>query len=100
MHVNVSGTQIRCQHSFGQFYCCPLSAESDAGQRQDNMNAKRSNRQNAKGYRFFQDDEDSFELEDILQAMCWLEVRLSSAVYSSLSDISSNVRGASRYILT
>lgn len=29
-----------------------------------------------RGFRFFQDDEDEFGLEDILQAVCFLEVGL------------------------
>ena len=41
-----------------------------------------------KGFRFFRDDEDEFGLEDILQAMCFLEVSkiLSPALACSNSD--------------
>ncbi|KAI3436650.1 hypothetical protein D9Q98_006066 [Chlorella vulgaris] len=43
------------------------------GKRQDNRTVTRPNAGYKKGVRFFSDDEDSFELEDILQAMCVLE---------------------------
>lgn len=45
------------------------------GQRQDNLTAKRHDSHLATGYRFFRDDEDEFGLEDILQAICFLEVK-------------------------
>ena len=48
----------------------------DAGQRQDNLNAKQPHSQDKRGFRFFQDDEDEFGLEDILQAICFLQVAL------------------------
>jgi len=43
------------------------------GNRMDNMNVDRRDGRNRKGYRFFIDDEDFFNLEGILQAMCFLE---------------------------
>lgn len=53
------------------------------GQRQDNLNAKWPGSLSTKGFRFFQDDEDEFGLEDILQAVCWLE---ASQNYLKLSN--------------
>jgi hypothetical protein len=43
------------------------------GKRMDNLNADRPGEIERKGYRFFVDDEDEFGLEDILQALCFLE---------------------------
>lgn len=47
---------------------------SITGRRSDNLNAERSDGSRKKGYRFFEDDEDEYGLEDILQALCFLEV--------------------------
>ena len=47
-------------------------AEHLTGKRQDNRNATRSGSM-MKGFRFFEDDEDEYGLEDILQALCYLE---------------------------
>jgi hypothetical protein len=44
-----------------------------AGKRQDNRAKERSGSLHRRGYRFFADDEDEFELEDLLEAMCFLE---------------------------
>ena len=43
-----------------------------AGIRQDNRVAERGDR-HKRGYRFFEDDEDEYRLEDLLQALCFLE---------------------------
>mmetsp|Transcript_9128 Transcript_9128/g.15666 ORF Transcript_9128/g.15666 Transcript_9128/m.15666 type:complete len:532 (+) Transcript_9128:380-1975(+) len=43
------------------------------GKRDDNRNQRRSDGANRKGVRFFADDEDTFSLEDILQALCFME---------------------------
>ena len=43
------------------------------GERQDNIAAKRAGTLNDKGYRFFADDEDMYNLEEILQAVCFAE---------------------------
>lgn len=40
----------------------------------DNRVAERPGKLLQKGRRFFLDDEDDFELEDILQALCFMEV--------------------------
>ena len=45
------------------------------GERQDNLNAKRPDSLSRAGYRYFVDDEDEFGLEDVLQAICYLEVK-------------------------
>ncbi len=42
--------------------------------RQDNMNAERYGDRLKKGFRFFVDDEDEFNLESLLIALCFLEV--------------------------
>ncbi len=42
--------------------------------RMDNLNAERGGDKMKKGYRFFVDDEDAFQLEGLLQALCFLEV--------------------------
>ena len=55
------------------------------GIRQDNLNAKRPD--GRQGYRFFQEDEDDYRLEEILQAMCWREVCLTPLwAIATLSD--------------
>ncbi|PSC71468.1 heat shock [Micractinium conductrix] len=43
------------------------------GKRQDNRVAQRPESMHRKGFRFFADDEDTYSLEDILQAVCFLE---------------------------
>lgn len=43
------------------------------GQRQDNRAASRPGSMHKRGFRFFADDEDEFDLEDILQALCFSE---------------------------
>ena len=43
-----------------------------AGQRQDHRSQPRPESMQRKGYRFFTDDEDSFGLEDMLQAALFL----------------------------
>ena len=48
-----------------------------AGQRQDNRRKEHPSRRPLCGFRFFADDEDDFGLEDILQALCFLEVGVS-----------------------
>jgi len=42
--------------------------------RMDNLNAERHGDKLRKGFRFFVDDEDDFQLESLLQALCFLEV--------------------------
>ena len=42
------------------------------GVRQDNRQAKRFGSMKEKGFRFFTDDEDIYDLEDLLQAVCFL----------------------------
>lgn len=55
------------------------------GIRQDNLNAKRPD--GRQGFRFFQEDEDEYGLEGILQAMCWREVCLTPLwAITTLSD--------------
>lgn len=44
------------------------------GKRSDNLNAERYGDKTKKGFRFFVDDEDEFQLESLLQALCFLEV--------------------------
>lgn len=44
-----------------------------AGKRQDNRAKERPGSLHKKGYRFFEDDEDEFELENLLEAMCFME---------------------------
>ena len=44
-----------------------------AGVRQDNRRQDRPGSMMQKGMRFFREDEDEFGLEDILQALCFLE---------------------------
>ncbi len=44
-----------------------------AGKRQDNRTQQRSGSMRLKGYRFFADDEDTFGLEDILQALMFMK---------------------------
>lgn len=54
----------------------PLSEDEikwKKGKRQDNKEAKRPEKMQLKGYRFFQDDEDLYGLEDMLQAYCFLD---------------------------
>ena len=41
--------------------------------RQDNLAAERSGSMQKRGYRFFADDEDLHALEDLLQALCFME---------------------------
>ena len=43
------------------------------GRRQDNTAAKRPGSMTDTGFRFFADDEDMFDVEDVLQAMCFAE---------------------------
>lgn len=43
------------------------------GERQDNRATKRPGSLNDKGFRFFVDDEDLYDLEEILQALCFAE---------------------------
>eukprot|EP00887_Chlorella_sp_A99_P002814 scaffold6.g2814.t1 len=59
----------------------PLSEEEvtwKKGRRQDNRAAERRGSLHRKGWRFFADDEDDFDLEDLLQALCFRE---AGAVY-------------------
>lgn len=44
------------------------------GTRQDNRAAERPGSLHERGYRFFADDEDDFNLEEVLQALCFAEV--------------------------
>ena len=44
-----------------------------AGKRQDNRATKRPGSLDKKGFRYFADDEDEFELEQMLQALCFRE---------------------------
>lgn len=48
------------------------SIDSAAGVRQDNRAAERPGFRKT-GYRFFSDDEDTHELEELLQALCFLQ---------------------------
>ena len=41
--------------------------------RNDNLNAERNGDRTKKGYRFFVEDEDEFQLEPLLQGLCFLE---------------------------
>jgi len=43
------------------------------GRRNDNLNAERNGDRVRKGFRFFVDDEDDFQLESVLEALCFLE---------------------------
>lgn len=43
------------------------------GKRQNNQTKERPGSLLRKGFRFFADDEDEFDLEDLLQALCFLE---------------------------
>lgn len=43
------------------------------GQRQDNRAAKRPGSMHDRGFRFFVDDEDEFDLEEVLEGLCFAE---------------------------
>lgn len=45
----------------------------DTGKRQNNQTKERPGSLVRKGFRFFADDEDEFELEDLLAALCFME---------------------------
>ena len=57
----------RCADSGKLIACCR------AGVRQDNRVAERAGSMQKRGYRFFADEEDEHGLEDLLQALCFLE---------------------------
>ncbi|KAK9853604.1 hypothetical protein WJX84_007036 [Apatococcus fuscideae] len=56
------------------------------GVRQDNQSKERSGSMVQKGVRFFREDEDEFGLEDILQALCFLETGVSFVPSKTLAE--------------
>ena len=61
-----------------------------AGKRQNNQTKERPGSLLRKGFRFFADDEDEFDLEDLLQALCFLE---TGSTWLSSKPWQSNVLG-------
>ena len=67
-HVGINGLLLHCG----------LAAQvilllCGAGVRQDNRTVERVGSMHKRGYRFFADEEDQYSLEDLLQALCFLE---------------------------
>lgn len=58
-------------HAWSSYIAVDLSC--NAGVRQDNLAVEREGSRQKRGYRFFADDEDMYALEDLLQALCFLE---------------------------